>query len=59
MSYNSIYVHIPFCESRCNYCDYRAVCGHESRDGFRSLGKTTLEDIAAACESAEKGEPRP
>lgn len=43
----------------CNYCDYRAVCGHESRDGFRSLGKTTLEDIAAACESAEKGEPRP
>lgn len=43
----------------CNYCDYRAVCGHESRDGFRSLGKTTLEDIAVACESAEKGEPRP
>ena len=43
----------------CNYCDSRAVCGHESRDGFRSLGKTTLEDIAVACESAEKGEPRP
>lgn len=39
----------------CSYCDYRAVCGHEARDGFRSIRKTTLEDIAAAC-GQEEGE---
>ncbi len=42
----------------CSYCDYRAVCGHEARDGFRALGKATLEDIADACAAAEKGESR-
>lgn len=36
------------------YCDYRQICGHEARDGFRSIRKTTLEDIAAACAAGEE-----
>ena len=38
----------------CLYCDYRQICGHEARDGFRSIRKTTLEDIAAACAAGEE-----
>ncbi len=37
-------------------CDYRAVCGREMREGFRSIPKMTLADIAQACEKEEKAE---
>ena len=40
----------------CNYCDFRAVCGHESKDAFRSIPKADLSDIAAACDAAKEEE---
>lgn len=36
MSYNSIYVHIPFCEKRCNYCDF---VSHVKADCSELAGK--------------------
>ena len=30
-----IYVHIPFCRSKCEYCDFYSIPGARSRDLFR------------------------
>ncbi len=39
---SGIYVHIPFCKSKCHYCDFFSVIKTEGRDGFASL---LLEEI--------------
>lgn len=38
----------------CQYCDYRAVCGYEPSDGYRSLRKASLEEIAGIRQESEK-----
>ncbi len=30
MSRCGLYIHIPFCKSKCNYCDFYSLCGSES-----------------------------
>lgn len=34
---NSLYLHIPFCQSRCGYCNLFSVCGQEQGDIDRYL----------------------
>ncbi len=34
---NGIYVHIPFCKSKCNYCDFYSVIRRPDPDGFRDI----------------------
>ena len=31
MSKLGLYIHIPFCESKCSYCDFVSFCGQEKR----------------------------
>jgi oxygen-independent coproporphyrinogen III oxidase len=33
----SIYIHIPFCEHKCIYCDFFSVAPEDPRDGHRTL----------------------
>ena len=28
-----IYIHIPFCRSKCDYCDFYSLAGRDCRDG--------------------------
>ena len=40
-----VYIHIPFCEKKCNYCDFYSVCPEENiRQGY----------IERLCEEMEK-----
>lgn len=40
-----VYIHVPFCKSRCIYCDfYSTVCGSEARKAY----------VSAACEELKQ-----
>lgn len=40
-----VYIHVPFCKSRCVYCDfYSTVCGSEARKAY----------VSAACEELKQ-----
>jgi oxygen-independent coproporphyrinogen-3 oxidase len=39
---SGIYLHIPFCKSKCNYCDFYSVTGTRTQDGFI---RTLLDEI--------------
>jgi len=34
---NGIYIHIPYCKSKCNYCDFYSVIRKPDVDGFRDI----------------------
>ncbi len=40
---NGVYVHIPFCKSKCYYCDFYSLTGTGGQDAFSGL---ILEEIA-------------
>lgn len=33
-----IYIHIPFCRSKCDYCDFYSLAGRDDLDGPISKG---------------------
>ena len=45
MSYNSIYVHIPFCESRCNYCDFVSHVKGEQEDFAKKYADLVIAEL--------------
>ena len=42
-----IYIHIPFCASKCSYCDFYSLAGHESKmDKYHSALIKHIEETA-------------
>ena len=42
-----LYVHVPFCETRCSFCEYTVVGRAEADDGFvRAYGDAVLAELA-------------
>lgn len=48
-----IYVHVPFCATRCGYCDFNtytaAELGGETQDGWLAALRLELREAAALC----------
>ena len=55
MSLSGIYIHIPFCRSRCSYCDF-ATGAYETALAERYVG-ALIEEINAFGRAPEEGAP--
>ena len=44
----SVYIHIPFCESKCNYCDFNSFANMESH--FESYISALVQEIGETAE---------
>jgi oxygen-independent coproporphyrinogen III oxidase len=47
-----IYIHIPFCMSKCNYCDFTSFAGFE-RETFENYTKALKREIKGYAEGAQ------
>lgn len=45
MKFTSIYVHIPFCRRKCNYCDFVSYPVEEQQQYFRVYGDLLLKEL--------------
>ena len=46
-----IYIHIPFCASKCSYCDFYSLAGHESKmEKYQSALLKHIEEAAPQME---------
>ncbi len=41
-----IYVHVPFCRTRCGYCDFNTYTASELGSGASAVGPTTYAKLA-------------
>ncbi len=49
-----IYIHIPFCRSKCDYCDFYSLAGREDRmDGYQRALLSHIRETASLA-----GRPR-
>ena len=47
-----IYIHIPFCRSKCDYCDFYSLAGQEGRmDSFQKALLAHLKETAPMARS--------
>ena len=45
-----IYIHIPFCRSKCDYCDFYSLAGQEARmDDYQKALLAHLKESALAA----------
>ena len=52
-SIRSLYVHIPFCERKCEYCDFASVAGMRGHAEYVAALRAELRGLAAAMPGVE------
>ena len=54
-----VYVHIPFCRSKCEYCDFYSLPGARNRERMGQYLEAVLTHIREAAPGAAGAECRP
>ncbi len=52
-AYKSLYIHIPFCRSKCHYCDFASEPIKATSKGITRYVERLIEDIRAASKEGE------
>lgn len=53
----ALYIHIPYCEAKCHYCDFNSYAGRERE--FQAMADALLVDLERSLERLPDDFPRP
>lgn len=53
----ALYIHIPYCEAKCHYCDFNSYAGRERE--FEAMAEALLLDLDHATRALPDAFPRP
>ncbi|NDD27231.1 MAG: radical SAM protein [Proteobacteria bacterium] len=52
-----LYIHVPYCEAKCHYCDFNSYAGRERE--FRAMAAALVDDLETAARGVGTALPLP
>lgn len=52
-----LYIHVPYCEAKCHYCDFNSYAGRERE--FRAMAAALVDDLETAARGVGSALPLP